>query len=173
MLLPEYSNGSTWQSIKKPRFRKSPVRPGEIQECGDSSCYNNSLHSKKFLVVDDTKILRMLATNILVSLGATVEQCENGEEAVKLVDEGLKRDYPNLPYDYILMDCQMPVMNGFEATRQIREMEKSYGVHIPIIALTADVDSSTEVTGMDFHIEKPLRKEHLLEAVRYFNSRVT
>jgi CheY-like chemotaxis protein len=65
----------------------------------------------------------------------------------------------------------MPVMNGFEATRQIREMEKSYGVHIPIIALTADVDSSTAVTGMDFHIEKPLRKEHLLEAVRYFNSK--
>jgi CheY-like chemotaxis protein len=107
MLLPEYSNGSAWQSIKKPRVRKSPVRRGEIQECGESSCYNNSLHCKKFLVVDDTKILRMLATNILVSLGATVEQCENGEEAVRLVDEGLKRDYPNLPYDYILMDCQV------------------------------------------------------------------
>jgi PleD family two-component response regulator len=107
MLLPEYSNGSAWQSIKKPRVRKSLVRRGEIQECGESSCYNNSLHCKKFLVVDDTKILRMLATNLLVSLGATVEQCENGEEAVRLVDEGLKRDYPNLPYDYILMDCQV------------------------------------------------------------------
>jgi CheY-like chemotaxis protein len=52
----------------------------------------------------------MLATNILASLGATVEQCENGEEAVRLVDEGLKRDYPNLPYDYILMDCQVYIM---------------------------------------------------------------
>ncbi|KAK2448600.1 histidine kinase [Trifolium repens] len=104
MLLPGYSNGSAWQRIKKPHVRKSPVRRGEIQE----------------------------STNILASLGATVEQCENGEEAVRLVDEGLKRDYPNLPYDYIdyiLMDCQMSVMNGFEATRQIREMEKSYGVH--------------------------------------------
>lgn len=60
-------------------------------------------------------------------------------------------------------------MNGFEATRRIREMEKSYGVCMPIIALTADIDSSTAVTGMDFHIEKPLRKEHLLEAIRYLN----
>jgi len=106
MLLPEYDNGSVWQSIKKPRTRNSPVHQGEIQECEDSSCYK-PLHCKKFLVVEDTKILRVIATNILVSLGATVEQCENGKEAVMLVVEGLKRDDPNSPYDYILMDCQV------------------------------------------------------------------
>nr|XP_027188993.1 histidine kinase CKI1-like [Cicer arietinum] len=159
---------SVWKGIQKSCIRKSPVHQGEIYEIGDSSS-SKPLHCKKFLVVDDTKTLRMLATSILVSLGATVEQCENGEEAVRLVHEGLSRDLPNLPYDYILMDCQMPVMNGFEATRRIREMEKSYGVCMPIIALTADIDSSTAVTGMDFHIEKPLRKEHLLEAIRYLN----
>jgi hypothetical protein len=58
----------------------------------------------------------MLATNILASIGATVDQCENGEEAVRLVDEGLKRDYPNLPYDYILMEYGLvstPLMGLF------------------------------------------------------------
>jgi hypothetical protein len=47
MLVPEYSNGSAWQRIKKPHV---PVRRGEIQECGDSSCYNNSLHILKFCI---------------------------------------------------------------------------------------------------------------------------
>jgi len=65
----------------------------------------------------------------------------------------------------------MPVMDGFEATRRIREMEKPFGVRIPIIALSADIDRSTTVTGMDFYIEKPLRKEHLLEAIRILNSK--
>lgn len=51
-----------------------------------------------------------------------------------------------------------------------REIEKPFGVRIPIIALSADIDRSTTVTGMDFYIEKPLRKEHLLEAIRILNS---
>ncbi|RHN39414.1 putative histidine kinase response regulator and transcription factor RR-A-type family [Medicago truncatula] len=86
---------------------------------------------------------------------------------------GLKRNdpIPNPPYDYILMDCQMPVMDGFEATRRIREIEKPFGVRIPIIALSADIDRSTSVTGMDFYIEKPLRKEHLHEAIRILNGK--
>lgn len=60
----------------------------------------------------------------------------------------------------------MPVMDGFEATRQIREMEKCHGLHIPIIALTADIDKNTTETGMDFHIVKPITKEHILKAIK-------
>lgn len=59
----------------------------------------------------------------------------------------------------------MPVMDGFEATRQIREMEKTYSVHIPIIALSAD--KITTETGMDFHLVKPFDREDLIEAIRY------
>lgn len=66
----------------------------------------------------------------------------------------------------------MPVMDGFEATRRIQEMEKSCGVHIPIIALTADIDKMTAVTGMDFQIEKPLNRENLLDAIRYINRKL-
>jgi CheY-like chemotaxis protein len=65
----------------------------------------------------------------------------------------------------------MPIMNGFEATKQIRKMEKHYGVHIPIIALTAHTSGGevnmTIEAGMDVHLSKPLKKEHLLEAIRY------
>lgn len=72
----------------------------------------------------------------------------------------------------------MPIMNGYEATQKIREMEKDYGVRIPIIALTGHDASSTEAkrtieAGMDVHLVKPLRKEHLLEAIRYIENKRT
>ncbi|OIW12990.1 hypothetical protein TanjilG_15439, partial [Lupinus angustifolius] len=88
---------------------ESPVHQGETEECEGSS-HNKPLSGKKVLVVEDNALLRKLALATLVPLGATIEQCENGEEAVNLVKEGLSRkDFPNLPYDYILMDCE--VMN--------------------------------------------------------------
>ncbi|XP_047147479.1 histidine kinase CKI1, partial [Vigna umbellata] len=128
------------QILKGKRSSKakiSLVHHGETQEIGNSSGSQKPLRGKKFLVADDSAILRNIASATLISLGATVEQCENGEEAVRLVDEGLPREFPNPPYDYILMDCQMPIMDGLEATKWIRKIEKAYGVRIPIIALTA------------------------------------
>ncbi|OIW07029.1 hypothetical protein TanjilG_02663 [Lupinus angustifolius] len=137
------------------------------QECGDS-INNKSLSGKRFLVVEDNALLRKLALATLFPLGVTIEQCENGEQAVQLFEEGLaRRDLPYPPYDYILMDCEMPVMDGFEATRQIREMERPYGFHIPIIALTAHTDNVATEDGMDFHLVKPIKRQHLLEAIRY------
>ena len=69
----------------------------------------------------------------------------------------------------------MPVMNGYEATKEIRKMEKSYGVHIPIIALTAHTSGGEAnvaiEAGMDVHLGKPLKKEHLLEAIRYIDTK--
>lgn len=64
----------------------------------------------------------------------------------------------------------MPVMNGFEARRLIRKMEKGYGVHIPILALTAHTSGEetnmTKEAGMDAHLDKPLKADHLLDAIR-------
>jgi len=62
------------------------------------------------------------------------------------------------------------VKDGFEATREIREMEKHYGLHISIIALSAEIDKLTTETGMDFHITKPIKKEHLLKAITYIEN---
>ncbi|KAK7344383.1 hypothetical protein VNO77_13911 [Canavalia gladiata] len=156
---------------QQSKAKQSQVHEGEMmQECGDSRCHK-PLSGKKFLVVDDSHLLRKLASATLTSLGATIEQCENGEQAVRLVDEGLPRDFPNPPYDYILMDCQMPVMDGVEATEWIRKMEKPYGVRIPIIALTAQTDKITTEVGMDFHIVKPIKRDHLLEAIKSIQSK--
>lgn len=73
------------------------------------------------------------------------------------------------------MIVQMPIVDGFEATRLIREEEKMYGVQMPIIALTAhvsgdQVDRAIEA-GMDMHLAKPLKPENLMEAIRYVDSK--
>ncbi|KAE9611854.1 putative histidine kinase response regulator and transcription factor RR-A-type family [Lupinus albus] len=165
------TNGSSFQCTEQIMKGESLVHQGEIQECEGSS-NKKPLSGKNILVVEDNALLRKLALATLTSLGATIEQCQNGEEAVKLVKEGLSRmDFPNLPYHYILMDCEMPVMNGFEATRQIREMEKLYGIRIPIIALTAHTDNIVTEDGMDFHLVKPIKGQCVLEAIRHVHER--
>ncbi|KAK3194261.1 hypothetical protein Dsin_025571 [Dipteronia sinensis] len=185
----EYSSGDVHstapvQSHVRLRTRHSSSSQGyknaqtEIEEAYDEK----PLTGKKFLVAEDTLMLQKLARVILTRLGATVEVCKNGAEALQLVRNGLKdgTEHGNpqiLPYDYILMDCEMQIMimNGFEATKQIRKEEKYYGVHIPIIALTAHVSGkiaeNTILAGMDVHLGKPLNKENLLEAIGYVNNK--
>ncbi|KAK9930708.1 hypothetical protein M0R45_027737 [Rubus argutus] len=84
----------------------------------------------------------------LSRLGATVKLCENGKEALDLVRSDLLSQRKHV-YDYILMDCEMPEMDGFEATREIRKEEKSYHVRIPIIALTAHTRGGEETRRDD------------------------
>ena len=71
----------------------------------------------------------------------------------------------------------MPVMDGFEATRRIREEERYYGVHIPIIALTAHTRGGEEAnkimqSGMDFHLPKPLNREQVMEAIHHMHQQL-
>ncbi|KAL6968617.1 hypothetical protein U1Q18_034418 [Sarracenia purpurea var. burkii] len=153
--------------------RSLRIQKGEIQECGSTSS-EKPLSGKKILVAEDNAVLRKLATSNVSRLGANVESCENGEEALQLVCKSLidqRKDGAAAfrPYDYILMDCEMPVMDGFEATRRIREEEKYYEIHIPIIALTAHTSGEEAKrmmqAGMDFHLPKPLKREQLMEAI--------
>ncbi|XP_028087442.1 histidine kinase CKI1-like [Camellia sinensis] len=121
---------------------KLAVKPvGEIKEHGGTSS-EKPLSGKKVLVAEDNAVLLKLAATNISKLGADVETCRNGEEAFEIVCKGLRDRRKDggsafLPYDYILMDCEMPILDGFTATRRIREEEKHYGVRIPIIALTA------------------------------------
>ncbi|KAK6164120.1 hypothetical protein DH2020_000984 [Rehmannia glutinosa] len=114
----------------------------EIEEVGGSN-NKKPLMGKKILVADDDPIGRKIATFVVSQLGANIFSCENGEEAWKLVckslDDGTNvgASKDSVPFDCILMDCEMAVMDGIEATRRIREAEEIYGVHTPIIALTA------------------------------------
>lgn len=110
---------------------------------------------KRVLLVEDNQINMEIASMILTQMGFQVEEAENGKIAVDMVAES-EPGY----YDGVLMDIQMPVMDGYTATREIRKLENSELASIPIIAMTAnafaeDVKES-ERAGMQGHIAKPI-----------------
>ncbi len=117
----------------------------------------------RILLVEDNPINTMIAKDMLGALGCTVEEAENGHEAV----EALSRDHS---YDLVFMDCLMPVLDGYEATRLIRLLEAEKGLpRIPILAMTAnamqgDAEKSMEA-GMDGHLTKPVSMEGLHNAL--------
>ncbi|CAK7348414.1 unnamed protein product [Dovyalis caffra] len=174
--LLDYPDHSHVRSKSRQSPTETPsVRSSEIQEVQGNLCKDKPLRGLKFLVADDNEISRKVTRHILKGHGATVEVCENGEEALQLVCRGLhnQREHIHsivLPYDYILMDCEMPKMNGCEATRQIRKQEKFYGVHIPILAFSAD-NSGGEgkkmmEAGTDGRVNKKINMEQLEETIR-------
>ena len=119
----------------------------------------------RLLVVEDMEINREIAQELLTTLGFTVEMAKNGKEAVGVV----AASEPGY-FDVVLMDIQMPVMNGYEATRAIRELSNPQLAKIPILAMTAnafaeDVKMAKEA-GMDGHIAKPIDPRDLQEKLR-------
>jgi PAS domain S-box-containing protein len=118
----------------------------------------------RILVAEDNAINRELLTCLLQNHGHTVTAVTTGREAVELLDKNA------VNYDIVLMDVEMPDMDGFQATALIREKEKVSGKHIPIIALTADaMKGDCErclAAGMDGYVPKPVRLQDLLETVQ-------
>jgi CheY-like chemotaxis protein len=114
-----------------------------------------ALHGR-ILVVEDQPLNREVAIGMLASLGLEVETAHHGQQALDIIQ--------SRSFDAVLMDCEMPVMDGFSATRALRAREQA-GVRIPIIALTADVTSAGRAAclaaGMDDHLAKPFRREAL------------
>ena len=109
----------------------------------------------RLLLAEDNEINREIATMVLSEVGFTLETAENGLEAVEKVAVS-KPGY----FDAVLMDIQMPVMNGYEATRRIRMLNDSALANIPVIAMTAnafqeDIQAAKEA-GMNAHIAKPI-----------------
>jgi signal transduction histidine kinase/CheY-like chemotaxis protein len=125
------------------------------------SMTENPARPEIILVVDDNRVNRLLATAMLRRLGYCSDEAADGQQAV---ERHLAR-----PYDLILMDCMMPVMDGFSATRAIRAAEAATGQHVPIIALTASViDADRDkcsLAGMDDFVAKPFRQEELEKAL--------
>ncbi|KAK6915660.1 Signal transduction response regulator, receiver domain, partial [Dillenia turbinata] len=150
------------------------IQRATVHECKEEQSGEKPLAGKKVLVVEDIYLLGKLTARSLRKLGADIEVCENGQKAFDVVQSALAgeimpKESKSLPYDIIFMDCEMPVMNGYEATRCIRVEEKKYGVHIPIVALTANamVEDTARVmeAGMDFHLTKPLQVGKLLDVI--------
>lgn len=125
------------------------------------------LVGKRVLVVEDNELNRVITEAILKEAGMEVESVEDGAQAVSTV----KQLGPN-HYDLVLMDIQMPVMNGYEATRAIRALDTPGFNELPILALSAnsmeeDIQRSL-LSGMNAHIAKPIDVTHLIEAINGF-----
>ena len=106
----------------------------------------------KILVVDDNEINQVVACKFLQKLGCQVEMARNGRAAVDSITHAT--------YDAVLMDCEMPEMNGYEATQEIKRQEQTTTNHLPIIALTGYASSEDEQkcrqAGMDEVVTKPI-----------------
>ncbi|MDR1128329.1 MAG: response regulator [Treponema sp.] len=117
---------------------------------------------KRALLVDDVAINRVIAASLLEETGLEIDEAEDGIQAVELFKES-PRNY----YDIIYMDIQMPNMDGYEATAQIRGMDRADARAVPIVALTAnafkeDIDRAAS-SGMNGHLAKPMEPEKVLE----------
>ena len=120
---------------------------------------------KRLLLVEDNAINMEIASMLLTQAGFTVEWAENGKVALDKVSASQPGDY-----DAILMDIQMPVMDGYEATRAIRALEDPALAGIPILAMTANAfkedEQAAERAGMQGHIAKPIDLQKMLETIR-------
>ena len=129
----------------------------------------NILQGMKFLCAEDNEINAEILTELLKIEGAECTICENGEEILKAFEQSVPGEY-----DMILMDVQMPVMNGYEATQAIRRSSHELAKTIPIIAMTANAFSEdiqhSLAAGMNAHISKPVDMKMLEKTIRSIKS---
>jgi two-component system, sensor histidine kinase and response regulator len=163
-----------------------PIRAAEINELvqqvltGNVPCKtsaapapeaNPTFGGNRILLVEDNPVNQRVAQRVLQKLGADVTIANNGAEALERIAEST--------YDAVLMDCQMPVMDGFTAARRIREAElqSGRGKRLSIIALTANVMSEDRenciAAGMDAHLGKPIEPAKLIDCLsRYLKPKM-
>lgn len=124
-------------------------------------------HNARVLLADDNPVNRRLAAIFLKQLGLLIDEVENGEEAVEACR--------STGYDLVLMDVHMPVMDGIEATRQIRALSNNCNARVPIVALTADAMHEERErflrSGMDDHIAKPITLQALRSLIELWEGR--
>ena len=129
----------------------------------------NILQGMKFLCAEDNELNAEILTELLKIEGAECTICENGEEILKAFEQSAPGDY-----DMILMDVQMPVMNGYEATKAIRRSSHELAKKIPIIAMTANAFSEdiqhSLAAGMNAHVSKPVEMKILEKTIRSIRS---
>jgi two-component system sensor histidine kinase/response regulator len=142
---------------------------------------NRAQHSLRILVVDDVRINQLVLTKHLELAGHSVATASNGEEAINLLEQS---EYfspsvvrSSTGFDAIIMDINMPILSGLEATKIIREKEKNLGEkgvtsHIPIVGITADVVALDQevflLAGMEWCLTKPIDPRRLLQLIEHF-----
>ena len=138
-------------TLRFTRLKEDNMQKQETAQSED----NVSFEGFRVLLTEDNELNREIASELLSDIGLEIEIAKNGKEAVEKVM--MKPDHY---YDLIFMDIQMPVMNGYEATRAIRSLDKEYAKNIPIIAMTANVFQDDIMkaieSGMNEHVTKPV-----------------
>ncbi|NPV75185.1 MAG: response regulator [Anaerolineae bacterium] len=140
----------------------------ENQATQERDSKNIALRTKKpqrILLAEDNSINSKVIINLLQKFGHTVDLAENGQQALEAIQ--------HFQYDLVLMDIQMPVMDGYEATRKIRAFEGA-GQHVPIIAMTAHVAlgdiERCKASGMDDYLSKPLKPKEIFDKLEHWIS---
>ncbi len=122
------------------------------------------LSGKHVLLVEDNELNREIARDILEDEGLIVEEAVNGAVALSKVQKS-----EDNPYDFILMDVQMPYMDGYEATRLIRKLKNKKLAKLPIIAMTANAFEEDKKraleSGMNAHLSKPIHRDILFKTI--------
>jgi CheY-like chemotaxis protein/HPt (histidine-containing phosphotransfer) domain-containing protein len=148
-----------------------PKDPSHDSDARQNAAGDRPSFDVRVLVAEDNKTNQVVASNMLRKLGCRVTLASNGREAVETL---LKKEI-----DLIFMDCQMPVLDGYHATAEIRRMEEKNGLkgNIPIIALTANaLEGDREkclAAGMDDYISKPFKQEAILATLDRWAARKT
>jgi PAS domain S-box-containing protein len=139
------------------------LSPSAILDAADRAAGGEPAETRRILIAEDNDVNQMVAFAILTRVGFDCDIVANGRDAV----EAVRKNH----YDLVLMDCQMPDMDGFEATRAIRQQEQSAEPprHLPIVALTANAIKGDRdaclAAGMDGYIAKPIDTLRLIETI--------
>ena len=164
-ILPLPIRPSQLDKLLAAALAHEPLKPAESEELKEAASPGPSDSGKellypsgyKILIAEDNLVNQKIIEAFVKKLGHECKVVSNGQEAIEA--------FKNEMFDLILMDVQMPVMGGFEATEAIRKMEAEKGIRVPIIALTAHAMSGDRdkclAAGMDDYIAKPIQRKHL------------
>ena len=134
--------------------------PEKISQAENEISHETNFSQKKILLVDDIDVNREIAKMLLEEMGFIIDTAVDGKDAFEKISSSKPGDY-----DLILMDIQMPVMNGYESTKKIRALENSELAKIPIVAMTANAFAedvkNAKAAGMNAHIAKPIDMHQL------------
>ena len=160
----EKNVGTTFM-VQLPFLISADMKQAESQED------DVSIEGMRILLAEDNELNMEIAEFVIQSEGASVVKAWNGQEAVEAFEKSASGEF-----DAILMDVMMPVMNGYEATKTIRTMDRSDAKKIPIIAMTANAFVEDRIkskeAGMNEHLAKPLESEVLIKTIANYCGKV-